>query len=129
MDDALAQLRRVQSLADRQPWPLRGLSINTTEAREADDSALPAEQTPAAEPAGHQAKAIPKKWLPEALLLVRDNPEWSDNKIAGKVDVWASTLSRSPEYQRGATLARGKKEDLPKGHRTTDGAIEAYGPD
>lgn len=95
---------------------------------EPPDSATSSNRTTGNKSAENRAKTIPKKWLPEALLLVRDNPEWSDNKIAGEVGIAASTLFRSPEYQRGADLARDKNGKPPKGHRTGDGAIEAYGP-
>ena len=60
-------------------------------------------------------------WLPQAMLLVRDNPEFSDAKIAGLVDKHKGTLSRSREYQIAAALARGSKgslTDLPKGFIT-----------
>lgn len=57
-----------------------------------------------------------RKWLAEALLLRRDHPEWSDRRIAAEVGVAPSTLSRAPEYQRAAGLARGDAKDLRKGH-------------
>jgi len=67
-------------------------------------------------------------WLGDALVLVREHPDWSDRAIARSVEVSAGTLSRSPEYQTGATLARGKKADRPAGYRDSEtGDFDAYG--
>jgi hypothetical protein len=46
------------------------------------------------------------KWLAEAMLTVRDHPEWSDAAIAQQVGIDKSRLSRSPEYRKAAALAR-----------------------
>lgn len=74
------------------------------------------------------------RWLAEAMLLVRDNPEWSNAKIAKRVRKSPSTLSRSPEYQSAAAMARGDKSDLRRGHVTVDPDsglrdVEAYSND
>lgn len=49
------------------------------------------------------------KWLAEAMLLVRDHPEWSDAKIADQVEIDKSRLSRSREYRAAARMARTPK--------------------
>jgi len=94
--------------------------------------------TPPEELAGRgQGEAVQKSplvWLAHAMLLVRDHPEWSDAKIAREVRKDKSILSRSPEYQAAAAMARGTKADRPKGHVTLDADsgrrdIEAYSQD
>ena len=67
-------------------------------------------------------------WLAQALLLVRDHPDWSDAEIARQVGKNKSTLSRNETYQEAARLARGVKGDLAKGYQTTEGN-EAYSDD
>ena len=71
------------------------------------------------------------KWLAEAMLLVRDHPDWSDRGIARRVHMAPSALSRSREYQAAAAMARGDKSKLPRGHIKRDGAtgrtdVEGY---
>ena len=66
-------------------------------------------------------------WLAKAMLTVRDNPDWSDAKIAKVVGKNRATLSRCSEYQTAATLARSGRE-LTKGYRTdgeSGGRLEA----
>jgi hypothetical protein len=60
------------------------------------------------------------KWVAEAMLLVRDHPDWSDTEIAGRVERDKSQLSRSPEYQLAAAQARGPKKNVPSGYVTVD---------
>ena len=48
-------------------------------------------------------------WLARAMLLVRDNPEWSDAKIVREVGRHNSRLTRSREYKIAAALARGQR--------------------
>lgn len=48
-------------------------------------------------------------WLAQAMLTVRDYPEWSDAEIARLVGVSKSTLSRAREYRRAARFARKPK--------------------
>jgi hypothetical protein len=55
------------------------------------------------------------KWLAEAMLTVRDHPEWSDAAIAARAGINKSRLSRSPEYQAAARMARAPK--------TPDGSV------
>lgn len=51
------------------------------------------------------------KWLAEAMLLVQDNPDWPDARIAEEVGIDKSRLSRTPEYKAAAALAR-RREPL-----------------
>ena len=74
------------------------------------------------------------QWLAMAMLLVRDNPDWPDAKIAKEVGKDKSTLSRSREYQVAAAMARGNKEDRHRGHISVDPEsglrdVEAYSDD
>lgn len=46
------------------------------------------------------------KWLANAMLHLRDHPDWSDRKIAREVGKAPSTLSRSKEYKAAAAIAR-----------------------
>lgn len=64
-------------------------------------------------------------WLPTALLLVRDHPDWSNKRIAKAVGIDPSALSRSPVYERGAEKARARG-DVKRGFvkRTADGGVE-----
>lgn len=72
------------------------------------------------------------EWLAKAMLLVREHPEWPDSDIANEVHVHKGTLSRSPEYQAAADLARAPKKAPTKGHVDIDPetgkrrGIEAY---
>lgn len=70
------------------------------------------------------------QWLAEAMLLVRDHPDWSDREIADTVGKSPGTLSRSEEYQAAARLARSNIPP-PKGFIKRDSAtglsdIEAH---
>jgi hypothetical protein len=65
-------------------------------------------------------------WLARAMLLVRDHPDWSDATIAENVGKHKSTLSRSREYQAAAQMARGKKEDRPRGFITVDAETDLH---
>lgn len=72
------------------------------------------------------------KWVAEAMLLVRDHPDWSDAKIAGQVGRDAAQLSRCPEYRVAAGYARERR--IPKGFLSTDPdtkvrSVEAIDPD
>jgi hypothetical protein len=57
-------------------------------------------------------------WLANALLLVREHPDWSDAAIARAVGKSKSTLSRNKIYRAAAKLAR-DKGGPPKGFVTT----------
>ena len=61
------------------------------------------------------------------MLLVQKHPEWSNAKIARKVGIHRSTLSRSPEYKAAAGMARRSQGHLPKGHITTDSETKLRG--
>ena len=71
------------------------------------------------------------KWLAEAMLTVRDHPEWSDATIAEQVRINKSRLSRSPEYQTAATMARTSKAPggfvmVTKGDRTVEAVDDSF---
>ena len=71
------------------------------------------------------------KWLAEAMLLVREHPDWSDAEIARRVGRSSTALSRNDTYQAAAAMARDGKPDLLRGHVTIseDGDlsdVEAY---
>lgn len=72
------------------------------------------------------------EWLAKAMLIVKEHPDWSDRRIADAAGIGPSTLSRSPEYQASAQLARQPKKLPPKGHVDIDPetrkrrGIEAY---
>lgn len=76
------------------------------------------------------AKRPRRAWLGDALLLLKDNPAWSDRRIAAAVGVDRSALTRSVEYRRLRAAAR---QARPRGFRTADCAgrrgIEAIGED
>jgi hypothetical protein len=77
-------------------------------------------QAATAEVDGIEEKADKLIWLAKAMLLVQDHPDWKDAKIARLVGKDKSTLSRSEEYQRVASLARGDTHSIPKGRVTID---------
>jgi hypothetical protein len=73
------------------------------------------------------------KWLAEAMLTVRDHPEWPDATIAEQVGIHKSRLSRSPEYQAAARMAR--KPRAPDGFvanvdkdRTVEAVDDSFDP-
>ena len=71
------------------------------------------------------------EWLAKAMLLVRDNPNLSNAEIARRVGKNPSTLSRNTTYREAARLARGSRNDVPRGHVAVDDdgthSFEAYG--
>ena len=102
---------------------------------EAGNAATCDDEAEATKPTGPTSKSEQRgKWLAEAMLLVRDHPDWSDAEIARRVGKDKSTLSRSREYQTAATMARGAKDDRPRGHILVDPNsglrdVEAYSDD
>jgi hypothetical protein len=66
---------------------------------------------PAVVPGDPPPRRRRRRWLAEALLLVRDHPEWPDTEIARLVGVHRSQLSRSRVYQAAARLARAPRVD------------------
>lgn len=84
------------------------------------------EKAPEEKPA-HERRSQ-EAWLGAAIMLVKNNPEWSDAEIARHPDVSksASTLSRNEMYRAAAMAARGRKDDVPKGWKDSDtGHVEA----
>lgn len=60
------------------------------------------------------------QWLAKAMLLVQQHPDWPDAEIARQVRKNPGTLSRSKEYKAAAHLARGVKNEVPRGYIVTD---------
>ena len=58
------------------------------------------------QPSGTSRKERRIKWMAEAMLVVRDHPDWPDADIARKAGIDPSQLSRCQEYQRAAGIAR-----------------------
>lgn len=74
------------------------------------------------------------EWLVKAMFLVRDNPDWPDQKIAKEVGKNKSTLSRNRYYKNVAAIARDRDKGFPRrGHQKLDENgqmdIEAYDGD
>ncbi len=89
-------------------------------------------QSAPAEVATDRPAAPPPRtaWLAEAMMLLRDHPDWPDARIAEQVGKSPSTLSRSTEYQYAARIAR-TKQTLRRGHIKKDhdsggGRVEGY---
>ena len=108
------------------PPPLGGLSFRCV-VQMTDEGQRVAAQLGAAESStkpvtpdggGTSTKQTRTKWLAEAMFLVREHPDWADSKIAKEVGIHRSQLTarRCPEYQAAAKMARGDKNDLPRGN-------------
>ena len=67
---------------------------------------------------GKKEKQI--KWVAEAMLLVRDHPDWPDAQIAEAVGKHKSTLSRNLTYQLFASTTRGSMKDRHRGYQTVN---------
>jgi hypothetical protein len=65
------------------------------------------------------------QWLAQAMMMVRDQPELSDAKIADSVGVHPSTLCRDEEYRRVADMAREPRARPTSGRKDRSGGIEA----
>lgn len=93
------------------------------------------DEAEATKPTGATSKREQRaQWLAQAMLLVRDHPDWSDAEIARRVGKDKSTLSRSKEYQAAAAMARGVKDARHRGHISVDPDsglrdVEAYSDD
>jgi hypothetical protein len=75
-------------------------------------------------------------WMSQAMLMIRDHPDWSDKDIAMAVGINPSQLTpqRCPEYQAAKALAIKAREELLRGHVETDRdtgnrTVEAYDMD
>lgn len=73
------------------------------------------------------------KWLAEAMLTVRDHPEWPDATIAERAGIDKSQLSRSPEYQMAAQMARSPKTPdgsvtVADGDRSVEAVDDSFDP-
>lgn len=123
LDEVRRDLDAQKPPAHKTPSASRDLGNRQTGA---NDTAVASDPEAQGEPAGKDS--IPKyQWLAGAMLFVKEHPEWSDRKIASEVGKHHSTLSRSPQYQLAAALARGQKTYLPAGEKNGDtGDIEAW---
>jgi len=112
--------------------PLVAAKLREAEAGDEDGH----QQRPADDDARSEQAATPqpqrrRQWLASAMMMVRDNPEQSDAKIAEDVGVHKGTLSRSRDYQQAAALARDNREPR-QGHVESDHntgerrGVEAY---
>lgn len=59
-----------------------------------------------------------------ALILLKEHPDWKDNRIAKEAGVNRSSLYRWPEYKLLRQLLL-KERSLPRGSKNKDGSIEA----
>lgn len=85
------------------------------------------------QPSQASSKGERFEWLAKAMLMVRDHPDWSDARIAREVGKNPGTLSRNREYKLAAKMARGSKNDRPRGYydKTSDDGslgLEAIAP-
>lgn len=92
-----------------------------------DDGPTPAKKP---KPTRRERRA---KWLAEAMLTVRDHPEWSDATIAERAGIDKSRLSRSPEYQAAARMARTPKTPdgsvtIADGDRSVEAVDDSFDP-
>ncbi|MDA1052745.1 MAG: hypothetical protein O3C40_20010 [Planctomycetota bacterium] len=77
---------------------------------------LSADHTP-----GDSATTTKTERLTKALLLLKQNPEWTNERIAEEVGTSPGTLSRWPEFRRAVEiLAEDGKRKLPRGWKTDD---------
>jgi hypothetical protein len=67
--------------------------------------------------ARRRTKRSTRPRLAEAMLLVRDHPDWTDRKIAKEVNLNPGTLSRDETYQRAAQIARASKAGKSRSRR------------
>lgn len=124
-------------LAPKEPTP----AAPAVDAPQPQDAGPELSAGPAVEPqdltgdAGHDSPITRRqrqlKWLAEAMLLVKEHPDWPDAEIARRVNKSPSALSRNDMYQAAAKMARDGEPDLLRGHVTQseDGElsdVEAY---
>jgi len=63
-----------------------------------------------------------------ALILLKQEPRWTDTRIAKEVGVSRTSLYRWPEYEMLRKLLR-KQWSLPRGSKDKDGRVEAIAED
>jgi two-component system C4-dicarboxylate transport response regulator DctD len=83
---------------------------------------------PGSEPAATPAEAsLPEEVVRriKALVLIQTYPEWSAKQFAEKLKCSTATLYRDPLINRALELRKGDRR-LPHGHKSRDGAVEAY---
>lgn len=68
---------------------------------------------------------IRRAWMGPALIFLKENPEWSDARIARKVGVSHTTLYRCRDWREISDTFR-KTGRLPRGFKREDGTMEAW---
>lgn len=140
-DDELARLRahlkaplRLSAMkdeAERDRWCTLREVLNYNDELRADARGTPAPRRGATPKATRRERRA--KWLAEAMLTVRDHPEWSDVTIAKRVGIDKSRLSRSPEYRAAASMARTPKTPagsvrIANGDRELEAVDDSFDP-
>ncbi len=92
---------------------------------------VPAAKSPIDVPPATSGARGKEWWESRAMILVMNNPDWSDRKIAREVNIDPAQLSRSENYQRCQQLARQPRGTVRRGHIEQDergrkAGIEAY---
>lgn len=140
-DDELARLRahlkaplRLSAMkddAERDRWRTLHEVLNYNDELRADARGTPTPRRAATPKATRRERRA--KWLAEAMLTVRDHPEWSDATIAERVGIDKSRLSRSPEYRAAASMARTSKTPagsvtVANGDRELEAVDDSFNP-
>jgi hypothetical protein len=140
-DDELARLRahlkaplRLSAMkdeAERDRWRTLREVLNYNDELRADARGTPAPRRGATPKATRRERRA--KWLAEAMLTVRDHPEWSDATIAERVGIDKSRLSRSPEYRAAASMVRTPKTPagsvrIANGDRELEAVDDSFDP-
>lgn len=140
-DDELARLRahlkaplRLSAMkdeAERNRWRTLHEVLNYNDELRADARGTPTPRRAATPKATRRERRA--KWLAEAMLTVRDHPEWSDATIAERVGIDKSRLSRSPEYRAAASMARTPKTPagsvtVANGDREVEAVDDSFDP-
>lgn len=73
-------------------------------------------------------KRAKAEWLGQALMVLKDNPGWSNARIAREADVHPSTLSKCETFRTAAKTARDQGARIPRGAKDREtGTVEAWG--
>ena len=100
--------------------------------------AMETEKPPCAQP--DQSKPGPKASSPinletQAIALLIQHRDWSLGQIATSLGTHRTTIYKWPKFREAAQLAgrlkarEGKERQLPRGHKSCDGRVEAIAPD
>jgi hypothetical protein len=69
-------------------------------------------------------KIVTQERIVAAIMIVRNNPEWSDRRIATEAGISPSTLSRSDLYGKASLLARQQGYVPKSGLKRDDGSVD-----